>query len=137
MARYLSIVPDNEPYDLPLDDKGRAHVVFSVSCEKTVSETFEEEVVGVLVDEGVGEWGVNIFSSSAAVLPAGDGPYLVVNAVGGPGPRYIQNSPVPAYQRPTARVMVRASTYVAARAMARAAYDALAQVRNRTLTPVG
>lgn len=134
-ARYLWIVAEQEPFDLGLDDQGRSKVVFNVVAEKTESAKFEEELIALLVAAGVGVAGASIFVSSAAAIPAkGAGPYLSIETTGGLAGLKIQNQIAPAYQRPGAKIVTRASTYAAARAMARAAYDALVAVSNQTVT---
>lgn len=135
MSFYLEIRPIQEPFDLGLDDEERAKVVFNVSIVKTPSVTLEEELMAVLVAAGVGVVGQNVFSSTSAAVPRGGGPYLSVISTGGAPPLWNQNTNAPAYQRPSAQIVVRASTYLAARAMARAAYDALSVVRNATVNP--
>ncbi len=100
---------------------------------------FTEELLSILVDAGVGTLatGTNpppfsLFSSSKSQIPGGSGPFLSVTETGGSGPEGTHNSTkMPAYQRPNAQLVVRASTYAVARAMAMAAYAALFPVRNR------
>jgi hypothetical protein len=132
---YERIVPIQEPFDLGLDDAGRSVVVFNAMATKAPSVTLEEEAVAVLVAAGVGTFGVTLFGSSHASLPQGAGPFLVIVATGGVGPVFEHNDRAPARQRPTLKLSAHASSYVAARAMARAAYDALVQVRNQNVVP--
>lgn len=135
-AWYREITPLQEPMDMGLDPTGnRARVGFNVFAIKGASDTFIEELVKLLTDAGVGTFGTNIFASTSAEIPVGAGPYLSIVETGGTSPERTQNSvAVPAYQRPTAQLVVRASTYSAARTMARAAYNALVGVRNQTVT---
>lgn len=135
MSLYQEIEPLQEPFDLGKDDKGRQRVVFNIRVMKTASDTFVEELVKVLVDAGVGVFNTNIFASTAVSLPTDDQTYLLIVETGGTTPGRIQNQIAPAYPRPTAKITVRATKYVDARTMARAAYDALAAVRNQTITP--
>lgn len=102
-----------------------------------------DDVVTRLVGQGVGTAGVNIFASSAAVIPTGMGPYLTVNETGGVPPTRVQNKTSPATLRPTVQVLVRAGriigvqdAYPAARTMAWAAYQALDGVYNTTINGV-
>lgn len=95
---------------------------------------FLDEVAARLVDQGVGVLGTDIFLTSRAVLPTGEGPYLTVTETGGSGPTRTQNQAGAATQRPTAQVMVRAKTYPVARTMAAAAYTALDGVFNTLLS---
>lgn len=123
-----------EPFDLALDTEGRAQVAFNVEADKAPSGTFVEEIVDLLVAAVVGTYGSNIFATAKAIIPVGDGPFLSIIETGGSPPGYIHNLATPAYQYPSAQVLVRASTYAAARTMARAAYNALASVANTTIT---
>lgn len=132
-ARYLFIDPQQEPFDLGTDDRGRALVRFNIVCMKTESTTFEEEVIKLLEDAGVGTPGVNMFFSSKVAIPQGDGPYLTVVSTGGIGGRKVQNQAAPAYMRPSAALTARAASFTVARTMAWAAYNALAVVRNQTV----
>ena len=93
---------------------------------------FLDDVAAKLAIDGVGVLGVNIFESSAAIIPVGMGPYLSLWDTGGMAPTRVQNSRPPNTQRPTAQVLVRAGriagvqeAYPAARAMAMAAYVSL------------
>jgi hypothetical protein len=96
--------------------------------------SFLEEVAGRLVSQSVGTLGSNIFLGSKAVIPPGDGPYLVLIETGGSAPTRVQNKASANTQRPTAQISVRAKTTPVARAMAKAAYDALDGVFNTTLS---
>jgi hypothetical protein len=108
---------------------------FNILVTKTESDTFSEELVTIMVTAGVGTYGTNIFISEQADIPTGGGPYLVVNETGGFRGLRIHDQARPAYPRPGAQISVRATTYDAARTMARAAYNALAAVKNTVVTP--
>jgi hypothetical protein len=98
---------------------------------------FEDDLIVRLVARGVGVYGTSIFVSSKAIIPDGAGPYLSITATGGAGPLRTQNAvATPAYQRPSAQLVARATTYAAAKTMARAAYDALVGVRNEAINGV-
>lgn len=132
MTWYLSVMTEQRPYDIGLDQAtGRPQVAFNIRAEKRPSNTFEEEMIKLLVDGGVGVFGVNIFASSDAQLPAEhDSPaYLKLTVTGGPADVDTHNQ-VSAYHRPTMRITATAETYVAARALANAAYSVLGVVRN-------
>lgn len=90
------------------------------------------DLVARLEAQNVGVYGVDIFASSRAVLPAGEGPFLTVIETGGTSPEHTHNSVLaPAYQRPSAEIIVRGATFETAMTMSRAAYSALF-VRNYT-----
>lgn len=84
-----------------------------------------DDIGARLVAQGVGTLGTNIFSSSKAVIPTGNGPYLTVIENPGIAPTRTQNQSAAASRRPMIQIMVRASTYAAAQTMAQAAYTAL------------
>ncbi len=90
---------------------------------------FLDEIGAWLVQHGVGVLGQNIFKSSAAVIPAGDGPYMTISETGGISPVRVQNG-VRLLQRPTAQILVVAKGNPVARDMSRAAYQALDGVFN-------
>lgn len=82
---------------------------------------FLNEVKARLVAGGIATGA--IFLGSKAVIPAGDGPYIVLVETGGTGSLRTQNNT--AVERPTAQVSCRAATWTAARTMLKTAYDAL------------
>lgn len=90
-----------------------------------------------LVADGVGVLGTSLFLSSAAVIPAGNGPFISLNEVGGVAPTRIQNARAVATQRPTVQVLVRAggagTGYQTARTKAWNAYQSLDGIFNTTL----
>jgi hypothetical protein len=134
MAFYQRIKALQEPFDLGLDEKERSKVQFNIMAIKEPSATFLEEICKYLEIQGVGIRATNIFASTKSSIPAGVGPYLSVIESGGTGPKMEQDSDYPAFQQPTAVIVARGGDYVAARTMARAAYDALVVVKNQTLT---
>jgi hypothetical protein len=139
-AKYLSITP-MLPYDLGVDDQGRAKCQFNLSAEKTAStggKSVEEELVkiletaGVVVSTGAGR---NVFVGTNAQIPSGGGPYVSIIITSGLSGLKTHNDQGTAYERPTALIVVRATDYAVARAKARAAYDVLDKVRNQVVTP--
>jgi hypothetical protein len=131
MTWFLALQPLNEPKDPGPDETGAAQCVFDVVATKAPSATFEREVLAVLELAGVGRIGVSLFASSQTVIPSPlAAPMLVVRATGGLAPLGTHNEGAAALRRPGAQILVRASTYAAAAAMAQAAYDALVALRN-------
>lgn len=134
MTFYREIDPDTEPFDMTPETNGRAQVAFNIRVVKAFSETFAEELVKRLEDTSVGTYETDIFVSGKAQIPSEGGPYLSIKETGGVSALRIQNDvAVPAYPRPAAQILVRAETYEDARAMARAAWNSLAAVRNMDL----
>jgi hypothetical protein len=133
MTWYREITPLQEPFDIGLDEAGRPMICFNIICVKRPSTTFIGELLKLL--QSVGAFGTTIFAGSAAVLPT-SGTFLSIVETGGTSPERTQNSvSTPAYQRPSAQIVARADTYVAAKTLANAAYDALVGVRNQNVTP--
>lgn len=131
---YRAIVPQQEPFEVGLDDAGRALWAFNVIAWKRPSTTFIEELIGLLVAGAVGVENVNIFGSSTALVPDGPGPFLMVKVTSGVAALGTHNeSPAAWDRRPGAEIFVHAGSTQAAVAMVHAAYDALANVRNRAV----
>lgn len=82
-----------------------------------------DEIAAKLVAEGVGTVGSNIIKGSKGTIPDGDGPYLSLTETGGTGAARTHNST--AVERPTIHLLARAKSYLVARTMLKAAYDAL------------
>jgi hypothetical protein len=135
VAKYLDVDVLQEPFPIGLDASQRVRLAFNLIVTKTESDTFSEELVAIMVAASVGVYGTNIFISGAADIPTGDGPYLSVNETGGFRGLRIHDQARPAYPRPGAQIVVRATTYDAARTMARAAHNALSAVKNTVVTP--
>lgn len=102
--------------------------------------SFIDDMAVRLVTKGVGVIGTTIFESSDAAIPTGPGPFLTLSETGGVAPTKVQNKTTAATQRPTLQVLVRAGriagvqeAYPAARAMAKAAYDAFDGIYNTVI----
>ena len=98
--------------------------------------SFLDDLAVKLVGDGVGVLGTTLFLPSVAVIPAGAGPYITVSETGGVAPTFKQNQSAAATQRPTAQVLVRATSYPVARATALLAYQSLNGVWNTTINGV-
>jgi len=83
---------------------------------------FLDEIADRIVSQGAGILGQDLFLSSRASIPSGNGPITSIIETGGTTSRRTQTS---ATQRPSAQIMVRASTYPVARTRAVLVYDAL------------
>jgi hypothetical protein len=85
--------------------------------------SFLDEIAFHLEQTGAAVLGESLFLSAKANIPVGDGPYATIIESGGMASRRNQNGT--ATQRPAAQIMVRASSYPVARAMAVDIYNAL------------
>lgn len=135
MTRYLDIRPLQEPFDLGLDGLSRSQWSFNITVIKTESTTFAAEIIGLLEGASVGTFGVDIFTSSKSVVPDGDGPYTSLLETGGTAGLRVHDQLKPKYPRPAARIVVRATDPKVAHDLCWVAYNALAGVRNATVTP--
>jgi hypothetical protein len=104
---------------------------------------FLDDIASVLVTAGVGVLGTSLFLSSKAVIPSGAGPYITLTETGGMGVGgfrgeggRVQNKAGSSTVRPGAQVLVRASTYGAARSKSTAALVALDGIWNTTINGV-
>src|SRR5262245_37595445 len=84
---------------------------------------FLDEIAARIVSQGAGILNTNLFLSSKAIIPTGTGPYTTIIETGGMTSRRTQNNK--SIQRPSAQIVVRASSYPAARAQALLVYKAL------------
>ena len=84
---------------------------------------FVDEIIEQLVREGVGRVGSTILTGTGAVIPRGDGPFLSLVETGGTTSAKTHNNT--ATGRPTLQLKARASDQRQARAMLKAAYNAL------------
>lgn len=134
MTHYLAIDPQQEPFDIGLDDSGRIQYSVNFLSQMRPSPAFLREIVAVLVAAGVGIEGQNIFGSSLASIPSGPGPILSIRATGGTPPIGTHNDGAGAYRRPSVQIIVGAAIEEQAFAMAQAAYDALIAVRNQAVS---
>lgn len=108
---------------------------------------FLDEIGAYLAAQGVGTVGSNIILGSRGKIPTikrntsgvvveGAGPYLSLTETGGTSPLRVHNTVGAHVQRPSAQICVRATNYLTARTMAKAAYTALDGVFNTILSGV-
>lgn len=93
-----------------------------------MAEYADDLVVLISQGTGLGTPGTDLFTSTHAKIPTGDGPYTSVIEYGGSNPINMhQSRTTPGYEVPMAQVLVRAKTKAAAQAKARAVYAWLAK----------
>lgn len=98
-----------------------------------MASTFFPDLIS-FIEAGISSlrYGTNLFKGPKAALPEGRGPYVSLIRTGGLGAEGTHNSvDVPAYERPTAQIVVRATDYDVAEAMAQQLYDLLWPVGNQ------
>lgn len=94
---------------------------------------FIEDLIYLLESNSIGVGNVNIFATTKAAIPQGNGPYLSIIETGGSGPDYIQNQALPAYKHPTAQLTCRSVSNPSARSMLANALAVICAVRNQTV----
>lgn len=100
---------------------------------------FLDEIAAKLVAAGIGVLGTTLFKSSAAKLPAGNGPYITITETGGVSPgaqNRVHNESRMHVQNAGAQVSIRALSYVEARQKAKDAHAALDGTWNASLSGV-
>lgn len=97
---------------------------------------FLDEIAARLVAAGIGTIGSSIFLGSKAIIPPGAGPFISLTETGGSAPTRIHNKPTPNTQRPTAQILVRATSYLVARTKSKDAYAALDGTYNTSIAGV-
>jgi hypothetical protein len=94
---------------------------------------FEEELYKIMYDHGlVVGMGTDTFIGPKTVVPNGPGPYIHINRTSGFEP--LETHDGAKYQRLTAQIAVRASSYVVARDKAIAIWRVLDGQRNVSIT---
>jgi hypothetical protein len=132
VSRWLQVTQLQEPFDSGPDDAG--YPTFTVNCLvlKEPSDTSALEAVRLLVDAGVGAYGVDIFTGSAFEVPA-DRPSLAVSPTGGLAPLRTHSSK---YKQPGLQLMARGpGDALAAEALVTRAVAALVDVQNTEVAP--
>ena len=100
-----------------------------------MASTFVPDLIVLLEGAGLGlAYGTNLFEGSKVVLPDGVGPFVSIIRTGGLGAEGTHNSTdVPAYERPTAQLVVRALDYKAAEALADVIYALFYGIGNQKI----
>jgi hypothetical protein len=130
---YLSILAVQEPTDISPDESNRPRFAFNLDAVAAYPvDKFEEEIARLIFDAGLGAVRSSVFFGMAVPAPSGDGPYIHIMRTSGFSPLETHNSDK--YQRLSCQIIVRASSYVAARTRAIAIWRVLDGVRNTTIT---
>jgi hypothetical protein len=95
-----------------------------------------DDLATVLVSAGVGVLNTNIFLTSKANLPSGNGPYISIIETSGTGPDNIQNALLPGYEYPGAQILVRGSEARPVITKIHEVWRAVASVRNQYINGV-
>lgn len=98
-----------------------------------MASTFVPDLVFLLEAGGFGlTYGTNIFKGPKAKIPDGKGPFVSIIRTGGLGQDGTHNATIePAYERPTAQILVRATDYDVAETLADSLYTYFWGIQNR------
>lgn len=135
MTFYREVNAAQEPFPGMHPDGKRVMFQFNIAAAKETSDTLEEELAKRIADNTTFTRNVDIFIGPKAVVPTGDGPYLLISLTGGVGPDWIHNSNAPNIKNPSIQITVVALDYDVAKVAAHRAYDTLLLVRNVELSP--
>lgn len=138
--RYVEIVAVQRPFSIGLDEERRA--VFSCNFDGLVTApswvssgavqtAFEEDVASFVTSAGLGALGSTLFIGPLASFPPGGGPYATLIDTGGTAPMETHNGDK--YERISFQLLVRGSSYAAARSRALAIWSTLDGLRNVTV----
>lgn len=86
-----------------------------------------DDIISLLTQAGLGNYGVGIFKGPKALYPAGPGPFITVISSGGGGDEGTHNLSRDqiAYERPDAQIVARAEDYDVADAAIQVAFQSL------------
>jgi hypothetical protein len=131
-TRYLEILARQRPFPFDVDDNDR--VLFSCNYDALAAApvtAFEDEIMKLISNAGLGTFGVDSFIGPDAVVPTGDGPYINIIDTGGLDPMETHNGST--YERLSVQIVVRATNFTAARTRALAVWRTLDGVRDTTV----
>lgn len=96
---------------------------------------FLDDLLELFRTQGIGTPNSNMFASSKASIPTGNGPYLSVTETGGSGQEGTHNDSrvgKNGYEQPNAQIICRAVNYNAAKTMAVKAHAAIVKVGSKS-----
>lgn len=122
---FLEINALQPPISIGNDSSNRAMLSFNVTTRHVGSPSiFEEQIASIISSAGLGTLGTNMWYGSVAQLPQkNDGPLVSIIATGGLSS--IQSHNGDQISRPSVQIIVRATSYVAARNRANEIYAVL------------
>lgn len=135
---YVEILARQRPFHFGEDDQGR--VMFSSNFDGMAKAPIDNtalEIAKVLIDASLGTLfsgtSGNIFTSPHAVIPAGAGPFMLINETGGLTPLPFHDGGE--IERVSFQITVRGANSLTTKARALAIWRAVHGIRSQTLTP--
>jgi hypothetical protein len=107
MTAYMEILANQRPFDMGQLDLNR-RVVYAVNFRARSVEqvdTWEEDLATLISNASLGTLGTDMFLGSLAVLPDGNGPYILILDTGGITPAETMNGDID--ERLSAQITVR------------------------------
>jgi len=130
MTRYLDLLDEQFPFEMPEDAQGRGVYVFNLMATKHPSETFLEELSNYLTSQGIT---AQIMVGGQTDLPSGDGPFITLRQTGGLRSVRVHPRVGNTFERPSTQVSVRAKSSRTAKSLAYKVWTILTQIRNQDL----
>ena len=135
MSVYQEIIAVQSPIDIGSDENKRK--MFSTNFEAMATEPvtdFDREIGKLINDASLGTFGTDMFIGMEAILPNGNGPFVLIIDTGGSEPESTHNKVAGhTYEHLSFQVVVRARGYDAAKTRALAIWRTLDGVRNTTV----
>lgn len=133
MSFYLEILANGPPIQVSHDENQRLlwSINFSALARAPVADWLGE-VQRVLVDAALVTAGVDVFTTTRAGIPDGDGPFTTLRDTGGVQSDFTQQDDQ--YERRACQVVVRAQDEAAGDALAQSIWRELNNIRNSTIT---
>lgn len=133
MSFYLNILSVSGPIQFGHDDNQRVLWSINLTAMARAPVTdWPREVRRVLIDAALVTVGVDVFLSTKATMPPGDGPYTTIIDTGGIAPLETQDGQE--IERRACQVTIRAKDYDTGRTLALAEWRALDGIRNTTIS---
>lgn len=132
MPTYIEILSVQRPFPFSVDEHNRTMFSCNYDCLAVGPVTsFEENIVSILSSAGHATLGTDTFIGPLSIIPAGAGPFTSIIDTGGQSPDEIHNGQ--RHERLSCQIIIRASSYTAARTRAQAIWRVLDGLRNVTI----
>jgi hypothetical protein len=129
----MEIIANQEPFALSLDENKRNVFVMNFRARSVgLVNTWEEDLMTLITNAGLGTSGTDSFIGPAVILPDGDGPLTQIIATSGTTPTEAQNADV-IDERLSAQITVRGKAFQTTRERARLIWRAIHGKRNVTI----
>lgn len=131
MTRFLSILANQRPAPIGLDETGRVQFSCNFRAQAEAGANWMGALVKILTDLSLGVLGTDIFIGPGVELPLTPGPFTVLIDSGGTGTTITRDNVK--YLNLSVQIVVTATDYVDGEARANAICNALDGIFNSTV----